>query len=146
MHSHEAIARSYFAYWKSKFTDDDHAWAEEQVDWLVDNDPEDAWTVSLVLIAAAPSKKALAYVAAGTLETLLRNHGPALKQRFSEEAETNKRLRFALACVWLSEEDAVYADYIRLEEKYKFEEIDPIDESPWANEDQDWGLALPDNV
>jgi hypothetical protein len=74
--------------------------AAEQLRDLLDVHPAEAWRLTLGLIERAESNEALAFVAAGPLEDLIREHGGAFADRIVAEAHTNERLRKALNYAW----------------------------------------------
>jgi hypothetical protein len=74
------------------------AWAE--VDDLVRHDPEAAWLLTLQLVAAAPSDRVLAAVAAGPLEDLLNRSGDRVIDRVELHARSNPKFRRCLTGAW----------------------------------------------
>lgn len=64
----------------------------------------------------------LAYIAAGPLEDLLRNHGAAVMALIERECVTNERLRLALSGVWIEREDPIWDRWYALIWKYGFAE------------------------
>jgi hypothetical protein len=77
------------------------AWPWRMMEDLRREDPEEAWQVTLQLIAAAPDGDALSYVAAGPLEDLIKDRGDQFIDRIEAEAAGNARLRQALGKVWI---------------------------------------------
>jgi hypothetical protein len=75
-------------------------WAYEEACELLDSDPERLWRITLLLIEHASDEVALAYVAAGPLEDMLAQHGPAFIQRVEALARRDSRFRLALSGVW----------------------------------------------
>ena len=70
----EEIVEAYFHHFAENREED--WWAWQEVTDLVTQCPEkEGWEITLALIEKAPSKKALAYVAAGPLEDLMSYHG-----------------------------------------------------------------------
>jgi hypothetical protein len=67
---------------------------------LTQHKPERAWAFILTLIDNAPSEDALEWVAAGPLEDLLCDHGPAFIARVEALAATNARFKACLPHVW----------------------------------------------
>jgi len=63
------LVKAYLEHYATK--DASLFWAFEQVQTCVSEDPHRAWSLTLQLIAAAPTDAALVYVAAGPLEDLL---------------------------------------------------------------------------
>jgi hypothetical protein len=78
-------------------------WASEELDRLVRDDPSGALEIVGQLIEAAPNDAALAYVAAGPLETLLTFHGEQLIRDVEESAAKNGRFCRALSGVWTND-------------------------------------------
>lgn len=75
--------------------------AVETIDELTRSDPDAAWPVIEMLIERAPTEEALAYLAAGPLENLLRKHGRVVATKIRAAAEQNAGVRAALSHVWL---------------------------------------------
>jgi len=94
----EDLASTYLRHYILKQQED--GWAVRELNTLVQDDPTEAWEVTRILVNAAPSDRALAYVAAGPLEELLNNHGPVVIDRIEEESRQNLRLQLALSGVW----------------------------------------------
>jgi len=114
------VVGAYFRYFKTKQAED--VWANEKVDELARRDPDEGWKITRILVDAAPSNEALAFVAAGPLEDLLKNQGPAVIDRIEKEAESNDRLRLALSGVWLDSENPIWKRWHALMWKYGFTE------------------------
>jgi hypothetical protein len=68
-------------------------WAGDALIYLVLNDPDEAWTVALELLAAGVSPS---LVGAFVIEDLLGDHGDEFIGRIEAEAASNERLREAL--------------------------------------------------
>ncbi len=94
----EHLIDGYFRYYEAKNAED--FWAVEYVDRLVQKNPEEAWELTCLLIDKSKSDDVLAITAAGPLEMLLYQQGPALIERVEKECRTNDRLRLALSGVW----------------------------------------------
>jgi hypothetical protein len=75
-----------------------HGWFQSVAEEL----PGVAWPVVLALLVRARSDEDLAWIAAGTLETLLAHHGALVMGRLEQEARGNENLRKALTMVWRS--------------------------------------------
>jgi hypothetical protein len=112
------IVSIYLRHFESKREED--WWACEQVDSLVDKEPEQGWEITLMLVNKSPSDEALAYVAAGPLENLLIKHGPEVIDRIEKESSTNERLQLALSGVWMRREDSAFERWFALMNKYGF--------------------------
>ncbi len=67
---------------------------------LVRDDPEEAWTLVLDMVALAPSRYALGSVAAGPLEDLLHGYGPQFIDRAVAAAAEDAQFHRCLAGVW----------------------------------------------
>jgi hypothetical protein len=80
--------------------DDEYFWAWNTVYEIVRDDPERAWPIILKLYAQAPSELVLANIAAGPLEKLLCEHGPATIDRVLKIAKKDYRFRRTLRGVW----------------------------------------------
>lgn len=77
--------------------------------------PEIAWEIVTELIDRAPSDDALGYFAAGPLEDLLSDHGPALIERVEQRAHENPKFLRAVLSLWrLGTTDDVWARVQRL--------------------------------
>jgi hypothetical protein len=87
---------------ESWFVHQETFWAWERVHDFVDNDPELAWRVVMLLAENAPSDDILEFIAAGPLEDLLRKHGEHFVDRVEEWARRDDRFRECLGGVWLS--------------------------------------------
>ena len=114
----EGIAKAYLRYFEGKLESD--RWSVEEVDAAVARDPDEGWELTRVLVGMAGSDEALAYVAAGPLEDLLRRHGPAVIGRVEDESRRNDQLRLALSGVWIAPEDPVFGRWYALMSKYGF--------------------------
>ena len=80
--------------------DDESFWAVEAMWDMVARDPEGAWSILLELIERADGDRALAYIAAGPLESLLVAYGEGFLPRVEAEAGRNAKFRRALVGVW----------------------------------------------
>ena len=72
----------------------------EEVDGLVRLEPEQAWTLILKLVEAAPDDRILASVAAGPLEDLLNNWPNQFIDRVEVQARLDPKFRRCLTGVW----------------------------------------------
>lgn len=125
------------AYFRNRYNNnaDDDFWAWETVEDILQFSPLEGWGLVLTLLASASSNGELAYLAAGPLESLLRWNGFLVKDLVYEEASRNKVLRYALAGVWLDEEgDSFYSELTKLIDIYKLDEINPLTNTPWSEE------------
>jgi hypothetical protein len=75
-------------------------------DWLTEalegrtGQVDAAWDVILELVARAPDNGALAFVAAGPLEDLVRRWGTHFEDRLIAHTRDDPRFRMAMQCVW----------------------------------------------
>ncbi len=92
------LVEAFFAYRRTG--DEGLAWAWEELEDLIREDPVQAWPVVLRLVREAPDEPALYYVAAGPLEDFLTRHGAAHLHRVLGVASGDDRLRRALGGVW----------------------------------------------
>ena len=115
----KAVIEDYFRLFETK--NQDYSWASDYVDELVRSDPDEALTLTLSLVNASESNKALAIVAAGPLEDLLKDNGPALIDRVEEESRKNDKLRLALSGVWgINPGHPIYERWFAMIQKYGF--------------------------
>ena len=70
-----------------------------ELDDLIHSAPEEAWTVTLELVAAAPDDRVLANVAAGPLEDLLTKSDRFI-DRAEIQAQRDPKFRRCLTGVW----------------------------------------------
>jgi hypothetical protein len=94
------IVREYIAYGEAPLGQESWGWASDRMNHVISGAPDVAWEVVTTLIDVAPSDRSLGFFAAGPLEDLLSQHGPALIARVEEHARTNAKFRRALAQVW----------------------------------------------
>lgn len=80
-------------------------WAWVEVDELVRDDQERGWQAILALLQSVTAEKAVGNIGCGPLEDLLRAHPAEFIERVEQLANSDSRLRQALACVWLTLED-----------------------------------------
>ena len=69
-------------------------------DWLVEDDPEQAWATILQVVPQTDSSRVLGQLAAGPLEDLLSRHGELFIDRVEALARTDSRFAFLLGGVW----------------------------------------------
>jgi hypothetical protein len=119
--SREELAATYLRHYSLRRQQD--WWAWEEVDSLVRLSPSEAWEVTRILVNTAPSDEAIAYVAAGPLEDLLKKHGPLIIDCIENECQRNERLQLALSGVWgLDRSNPVFDRWYALMWKYGFAE------------------------
>ena len=61
---------------------------------------DQAWALVLALVERAPDDEALAFVAAGPLEDIVRRHGDEFADRIVDRARQDSKFRSALKGVW----------------------------------------------
>ena len=83
--------------------DASHAWASPELDDLVEDEPERAWRIILVLSEQSPDDEFESILAAGPIEGLLVKHGPAFIERVEQHAATDPKFNHVLGGVWKSE-------------------------------------------
>jgi hypothetical protein len=119
--SREELAATYLRHYTLKRQED--WWAFEEVEALVRLNPLEAWEVARILVNTASSDEALAYIAAGPLEDLLKKHGPVVIDCIENESQENVRLQLALSGVWgLNRSNPVFDRWYALMWKYGFAE------------------------
>lgn len=94
----QSLATTYLRHFETKNEQD--WWSVVEVDRLVRDDPYSGSEVTRTLVNEAKSDEALAYVAAGPLEDLLKKHGPVVIDLVEGESRNNDRLQLALSGVW----------------------------------------------
>ncbi len=124
-HSAHEIAVAYLARFRSKGSEFD--WAFDSVlDMTFDDRWEDLWQFILAFsrLPEAIEPDAMAFFAAGPLEDLICQAGPAYVDRVLEEAKRNPRLGRLLTGVWgYSADPAVWDKVVRFCQAFP----DPID-------------------
>ncbi len=80
--------------------DDSHVWAFSELVELVCHNPERAWQIILVLSEQTLDPDFTALLAAGPMEDLLSDHGPAFIDRVEERAATDPKFNHMLGGVW----------------------------------------------
>ena len=96
----DALVSGYITHAGRGPDDDEYFWAWNALYEMVRDDPEGAWPIIQKLIDQAPSDQVLAFIAAGPLEDLLCEHGPAMIERVLKWAKKEYRSRRALRGVW----------------------------------------------
>jgi hypothetical protein len=91
----ERIVREYIEYGEA-VGEVAWGWASERMYHIIDGAPEVAWELVTTLIDRAPSDESLGFFAAGPLEDLLSQHGPALIDCVEARAPHDPRFRRAL--------------------------------------------------
>jgi hypothetical protein len=116
----DELASAYLQYFESKRKEDRWAWSD--VDELVRRDADHGWEITRILVNTSTSDEALAFVAAGPLEDLLKKHGLAVIDRIENECNENNRLRMALSGVSIEPDRPVFERWYALMWKYGFAE------------------------
>ncbi len=116
----DELGSAYLQYFESKRKEDRWAWSE--VDELVRRDADRGWEITRTLVNKSTSDDALAFVAAGPLEDLLKKHGLAVIDRIENECKENDRLRTALSGVSITPDRPVFERWYALMWKYGFAE------------------------
>jgi hypothetical protein len=80
--------------------DPEWGWASDRMYSYLDHMPERAWELIVELMERAPSDGSLNYFAAGPLEDLLSEDGPAFIDRVEQRAAESPKFRTALTYVW----------------------------------------------
>ena len=87
-----------------------HWWALLLLINLPHEDPERAWAIILEILQRQPPEEALGLLAAGPLEDLLSEHGPAFIERVEARARDDPAFKDLLRGVWrLSMSDEIWA-------------------------------------
>jgi hypothetical protein len=76
-------------------------WAWDDVNELVQEKPDAAWELILLMSAYAPDYGILSAIAAGPLEDFVHEHGDAYAAQLSQEAARNGRFRACLRATYL---------------------------------------------
>jgi hypothetical protein len=99
------LAREYLRQYAAGNPPDGDWAAWDEINRRVREAPDDAWPVLLNLIIQAQDDAALAYIAAGPLEDLLKHHCADVIERVEHQARTDARFRQCLAGVWVKVAD-----------------------------------------
>jgi hypothetical protein len=97
MHGDEEIADTYLRHYELK--QDADFWAFDEMMEITRHDPVRAWRLMRLMVAKAPSLRALGYIGAGPIEDLL----PQFIETVAADARDNERLQLALSTVCLDE-------------------------------------------
>lgn len=116
----DELGAAYLRYFETRRKEDQWAW--DYVDELVRRDGDGGWSMTRALINKCDSDEALAFVAAGPLEDLLRKHGLSVIERIENECHHNDRLRVALSGVSIGADHPVFARWYAIMWKYGFAE------------------------
>src|SRR5208282_1055134 len=96
------VVRAYLLEWTGR-GGVSHSWASPELDDLVRDEPERAWRIILVLSEQSPDEEFESILAAGPIENLLVEHGPAFIERVEQRATTDPKFNHVLGGVWKSE-------------------------------------------
>jgi len=109
------LAREYLRHYAAGNPQDGDWTAWDEINKRVREAPEEAWPVVLHLVSQAEDDAALAYVAAGPLEDLLKHHCPDVIERVERQARTDSRFRHCLAGVWVTLSDKKLEARLKME-------------------------------
>lgn len=89
--------------------DDDPAWwPVRQFYELVHEKPELCWDAILKILESTSNEEILSGLAAGPLEDLIEEHGPAFIERIEREALQNAKFKKLLRGVWKSSTEQIW--------------------------------------
>ena len=92
------MVQRYLSYRVSGSEEDFDAWMT--FNQLVMDHPRDAWPVVVLAVESATDDLALAYVAAGVLETFIARHAPEMLEEVVGSLGGSAKLRKAMRYVW----------------------------------------------
>lgn len=118
------IASAYLRNWRDNSED---SWAFTEVYGLIGSDPEYCWKVFLEMVDLTKSKAALCYIAAGPLEDLLSKYGMKFVERAKLQAEKDPKFLYALANVWLEEDDEAYPHIQNIIAAHKIQTLEDLE-------------------
>lgn len=101
------VAADYLRYTRQLRTQEPDAAAEAAYDLVertIHHGPASLGWEYVLAILTQGSDDDLDYLAAGPLENLVRAHGTALVESIEREAERDPRFKWALGCIWLTED------------------------------------------
>lgn len=128
----EALVRDYFHYWHLQaaafptppFEDPYDYDKDQEINGLIDRDPDRGWKLVLKLIECAPCVSTMYILAAGPLENIFKWFGSYVVNKIDDDLLNNSRFKMALSGVWLDEdEDQAYSHLFKLDNHWQ-------DESP----------------
>jgi len=96
------------------FEHEENFWAFWSLHTAVDEEPLEAWEVTLSLLESAPDDWTVAVIAADPFENLIRDHPALIWPKIAALAPSHPRIRRALEGIYIFEEDEAFADYERL--------------------------------
>lgn len=134
MEADTLLVNDYLKHYHSHGDGEEYSWAFDELYDIVRKDCDRGWILTLMLLDATDETKALAYIAAGPLEDLLDKHGEAIWPKVLAEVENNKKLQFALSCVWLDDDAVIIEKFNALSEKYELDSRNPLDGLLWDDE------------
>jgi len=86
--------------WFDEWTNRRWAEATDLLQALINDNPDAAWALVLILIREAPNDHLLNCIGAGPLEDLLCAHSPILIDRVEERAAHDEKFKKCLRWVW----------------------------------------------
>src|SRR5438309_5144484 len=89
-YSDDDLITAYLLAWTGR-GDASHSWASPELDDIVRDELERGWRILLRLAQQSPDEKFEAILAAGPLENLLSQHGPAFIERVEQQAASDPR-------------------------------------------------------
>lgn len=101
MNKEDELVATWVQYYLHK--KDSDFWAFEQMEELVQNEPENAWNCILKIMYMNSSDTVLGNLSAGPLEELLFNHGGGFIDRVETLARQNPKFTKLIKGVWVSE-------------------------------------------
>jgi hypothetical protein len=75
-------------------------WAFPELDDLIRDEPERAWRIIVALAERVSTPEAKSLLAAGPIENLLSQHGPAFIDRVEQRAQSDAGFNYLLGGVW----------------------------------------------
>jgi Family of unknown function (DUF6869) len=85
-------------------------WAFSNLDRMIDDEPENAWSIILEILRRNQSSEILEVLSAGPVEDLLARHGEAFIERVENEARNDEDFAKLLGGVWQNTmSDEIYA-------------------------------------
>ena len=75
-------------------------WAFSNLDRMIDDEPENAWSIILEILRRNQSSEILEVLSAGPVEDLLARHGEAFIERVENEARNDEDFAKLLGGVW----------------------------------------------
>jgi hypothetical protein len=119
MTDHDKLTKAYLAQFGA-VDRDENLWASEEIDELIEVDPDTVWELLLLMIEAAPSEGHLDWLAAAPLEGLILKYGDRFRARIEKTFDDDLKFRMCMAHVIIPEADPFVLDLIEraLDESY----------------------------